>query len=146
MTAAFAHCSPQVPRSCSAMIALPPIATTIRIAPSGVLRAPDREPDGARRPVVGVCPRVWADRAEVNRVAGLKLVRLAVDSERHPPVEHEHELLAGMAHRFGPRVSERLKVGLGAGNPERAVTAGDVLGLKPLLGGVRPGALVGTDH
>src|SRR6516164_2862657 len=116
MTAAFAHCSPQVPRSCSAMIALPPMATTIRIGPSGVLRAPDREPDGARRPLVGVGPRMRADRTEVDRVAGLELVRLAVDSERHPPVEHEHELLARMAHRLGPRVSERVDVGLGAGD------------------------------
>ena len=37
-------------------------------------------------------------------------------------------------------------MGLGAGDPERTVAAGNVLELEPALGGVEPGALVGTNH
>jgi hypothetical protein len=69
----------------------------------------------------------------MNRVAGRELERLAVDRERHPTLEHKHELLAGVTHRLLAAVGARLDVRLRAGDPDRPVATRDVLQLEPLL-------------
>src|SRR6476620_7503257 len=112
-------CSGHVPRSSSRIRALPPNAMTRR-AIRLLLRAADRQPDRPRRAVGRVAPGVRVRRAEVDRVALLESVVLAVDVEAHLALEQHDELLAGVDHRLGPAVGPRLDEGLRTGGEERA--------------------------
>src|SRR6185312_15880963 len=138
---AWTVCSGHVPRSSSRIRALPPNAMTSR-ATATALGAADGQPDRPRRAVGRVAPGVRVGGAEVDRVALLEVVVLAVDGEAHPALEQDDELLAGVDHRLGPAVGARVDEGLGAGGEERAVAAGHVLQLQAALGGVELRALV----
>src|SRR6185312_537802 len=80
--------------------------------------------------------------AEVDGVALLQVVVLAVDAEAHLALEQHDELLARVDHRLGAAVRAGLHERLRARSEERAVAPGHVLQFEPALGGVELGALV----
>src|SRR5690242_17131750 len=100
---ACAVCSGHVPRSSSRIRALPPNAMTRR-ATWSLLRAADRQPDRPSRAVGRVAPGVRMRGSEVDGIALLQVVVLAVDPEAHLALEQHHELLAGVDHRLGAAV------------------------------------------
>src|SRR5690349_5660334 len=138
---ACAVCSGHVPRSSSRIRALPPNAMTRR-ATWSLLRAADRQPDRPSRAVGRVAPGVRMRGSEVDGIALLQVVVLAVDPEAHLALEQHHELLAGVDHRLGAAVRAGLDERLRARGEERAVAPGHVLQLEAALGGVELRALV----